>query len=147
MSGPNKNQFQARLENQKSQLERHGNFAEVVIRTTPEGTDMINFARMWEHILVVADRQTRGYIAKSSREDFDATRRDFDECMAFMVGKLKECVDRHDIDLSGSNFISRVAQRYEIAERKRKKKPAAEAPATESADAVEAAPAETSETA
>jgi len=51
-----KSQYQARLDNQKSQLERHGNFAEVVIRTTPEGTDMINFARLWEHVLVVADQ-------------------------------------------------------------------------------------------
>lgn len=113
-----KNQFQARLENQKAQLERHGNFAEVVIRTTPEGTDMINFARLWEHILVVADRQTRGYIAKTSREDFEKTQTDFRECLDFMVEKLQESVKRHDIDLSGGNFISRVAQRYQIAERK-----------------------------
>lgn len=121
MSQPQKgkNQYQARLENQKAQLERHGNFAEVVIRTTPEGTDMINFARMWEHVLVVADRQTRGYIAKTSREDFDKTREDFNECMGMMVEKLKECTDRHNIDLTGSNFISRIAQRYDIAERKK----------------------------
>lgn len=115
----NKKQYLARLENQKAQLERHGNFAEVVIRTTPEGTDMINFARIWEHVLVVADRQTRGYVAKNSREDFDKTRDDFNECVAFMAEKLKECIGRHDIDLSGSNFISRIAQRYEIVERKK----------------------------
>ena len=121
MSQPQKgkNQYQARLENQKAQLERHGNFAEVVIRTTPEGTDMINFARMWEHVLVVADRQTRGYIAKTSREDFDKTRDDFNACVGMMVEKLKECTERHNIDLTGSNFISRIAQRYEIAERKK----------------------------
>jgi len=116
-----KNQYQARLENQKAQLERHGNFAEVVIRTTPEGTDMINFARLWEHLLVVADRQTRGYIAKSSREDFDQTQKDFNESVGFMAEKLKECIDRHNIDLTGTNFISRIAQRYEIVERKKQK--------------------------
>jgi hypothetical protein len=120
-----KSQFQARLENQKAQLERHGNFAEVVIRTTPEGTDMINFARLWEHVLVQADRQTRGYVAKSSREDFEQTRQDFEDALDFMVNKLKACIDRHELDLAGSNFISRVAQRYNIAERKRKE-PAAE---------------------
>tara|TARA_R110000868_G_scaffold218576_1_gene469011 strand:+ start:155177 stop:155662 length:486 start_codon:yes stop_codon:yes gene_type:complete len=116
-----KNQYQARLENQKSQLERHGNFAEVVIRTTPEGTDMINFARLWEHLLVVADRQTRGYIAKSSREDFEQTQKDFNESVSFMAEKLKGCIERHNIDLAGTNFISRIAQRYEIVERKKQK--------------------------
>jgi hypothetical protein len=119
-----KSQFQARLENQKAQLERHGNFAEVVIRTTPEGTDMINFARLWEHVLVQADRQTRGYVAKSSREDFEQTRQDFEDAVDFMVVKLKACIDRHELDFTGSNFISRVAQRYNIAERKRKEPPA-----------------------
>lgn len=118
-----KNQYQARLENQKAQLERHGNFAEVVIRTTPEGTDMINFARLWEHLLVVADRQTRGYIAKNSREDFEQTQRDFNESVGIMAGKLQECIARHQIDLTGTNFISRIAQRYDIAERKKKDKP------------------------
>lgn len=126
MSTHGKKQFTARLDNQKAQLERHGNFAEVVIRTTPEGTDIINFARLWEHILVVADRQTRGYIAKNSREDFDKTREDFNEGVAFMVEKMKNCIDRHDIDLTGTNFISRIAQRYEIAERKRVKKEASD---------------------
>ncbi len=124
-----KNQYQARLENQKSQLERHGNFAEVVIRTTPEGTDMINFARLWEHVLVVADRQTRGYIAKSSREDFEQTQKDFNDSVGAMAEKLKECIERHQIDLTGTNFISRIAQRYDIAERKKKAKPAEKAPA------------------
>lgn len=132
-----KNQYQARLENQKAQLERHGNFAEVVIRTTPEGTDMINFARLWEHVLVVADRQTRGYIAKSSREDFEQTQKDFAEGVAFMAEKLKGCIERHQIDLTGSNFISRIAQRYEIAERKKKAAPAA-APAETAEASVEA---------
>ncbi|MDD9919309.1 MAG: hypothetical protein OXR68_01610 [Alphaproteobacteria bacterium] len=115
-----KSQFQARLENQKAQLERHGNFAEVVIRTTPEGTDMINFARLWEYVLVQADRQTRGYVAKSSRDDFEQTRQDFQDSVDFMVSKLKSSIERHGMDLTGSNFISRVAQRYSIAERKRK---------------------------
>lgn len=124
-----KNQYQARLENQKAQLERHGNFAEVVIRTTPEGTDMINFARLWEHLLVVADRQTRGYIAKNSREDFEQTQKDFNESVSFMAEKLKECVKRHNIDLNGTNFISRIAQRYEIVDRV-KTKPKATKPAT-----------------
>lgn len=118
-----KNQYQARLENQKAQLERHGNFAEVVIRTTPEGTDMINFARLWEHILVVADRQTRGYIAKNSREDFEQTQKDFNQSVGAMADTLKACIDRHQIDLTGTNFISRIAQRYDIAERKKRTKP------------------------
>ncbi len=133
-----KSQYQARLENQKAQLERHGNFAEVVIRTTPEGTDMINFARLWEYVLVQADRNTRGYIAKSSREDFEQTRADFEASVDFMVSKIKEAVDRHDMDLSGTNFISRVAQRYHIAERKSKAKPAQ--PKQETSSAAEAAP-------
>lgn len=137
-----KKQYLARLENQKAQLERHGNFAEVVIRTTPEGTDMINFARIWEHVLVVADRQTRGYIAKNSREDFDKTREDFNECVEFMATKLKECVERHEIDLSGSNFISRIAQRYEIAERKRKEQPAKKEAAPKAEEKAAEAPAE-----
>ena len=131
-----KSQFHARLENQKQQLERHGNFAEVVIRTTPEGTDMINFARLWEHTLVVADRQTRGYVAKNSREDFEKTQQDFRECIEFMVGKIKEAKERHDIDLTGSNFISRIAQRYDIAERKRAAAPKPES-TTEEAPKVE----------
>lgn len=115
-----KNQFHARLENQKAQLERHGNFAEVVIRTTPEGTDMINFARLWEHVLVQADRQTRGYVAKSSRGEFEITRKDFDDCVEFMVQKIKSAVQRHKLDLAGTNFISRVAQRYSIVDKVRK---------------------------
>ena len=120
MSSNKKSQFQARLENQKAQLERHGNFAEVVIRTTPEGTDMINFARLWEYVLVQADRQTRGYVAKNSREDFEQTREDFEACVDFMVNKLQASIARHKMDLTGTNFISRVAQRYNIADRKRK---------------------------
>lgn len=115
-------QFQARLDNQKQQLERHGNFAEVVIRTTPEGTDMINFARLWEYALVQADRQTRGYVAKSSRNEFEATRKDFEDCLDMMVQKLKAIAQRHHLDLSGTNFISRVAQRYQIADKARKAK-------------------------
>jgi len=121
-----KSQYQARLDNQKSQLERHGNFAEVVIRTTPEGTDMINFARLWEHVLVVADRQTRGYIAKNSREDFEKTQKDFIDSVGAMAEKLKECIERHQVDLGGTNFISRIAQRYDIAERKKQKAAPAE---------------------
>jgi len=124
-----KNQFQARLDNQKSQLERHGNFAEVVIRTTPEGTDMINFARLWEYVLVQADRKTRGYVAKSSRADFEATRQGFEDSIEFMASRIKDAIDRHDIDLTGNNFISRVAQRYDIAERKKANKPAPKAEA------------------
>jgi hypothetical protein len=115
-----RSQFHARLENQKAQLERHGNFAEVVIRTTPEGTDMINFARLWEHVLVQADRQTRGYVAKSSRGEFEITRKDFDDCVEFMVQKIKSAVQRHKLDLAGTNFISRVAQRYGIVDKVRK---------------------------
>jgi hypothetical protein len=142
-----RSQFHARLENQKAQLERHGNFAEVVIRTTPEGTDMINFARLWEHVLVQADRQTRGYVAKSSRGEFETTRKDFDDCVEFMVQKIKSAVQRHKLDLAGTNFISRVAQRYGIVDKVRKSPaerpvqaaaaPVAEAPAAEAPAATE----------
>jgi hypothetical protein len=81
---------------------------------------MINFARLWEHVLVQADRQTRGYVAKSSRGEFEITRKDFDDCVEFMVQKLKSAVQRHKLDLAGTNFISRVAQRYGIADKVRK---------------------------
>lgn len=139
-----KSQFHARLENQKAQLERHGNFAEVVIRTTPEGTDMINFARLWEYVLVQADRQTRGYVAKSSRGDFELTRKDFEDCVDFMVQRLKSSVARHRIDLAGTNFISRVAQRYSIVEKSRRA-PAAVAQASVAQASAPAAPIQASE--
>jgi hypothetical protein len=113
-------QFRARLLNQMVQLARHGNFAETFIRTTPEGTDMVNFARMWEYVLVQADRNTRGYVAKNSRSDFEQTRKDFEDCLDFMVGRLQSSSKRHKLDLSGTNFISRVAQRYGIADKVRK---------------------------
>jgi|GEM_PF-1448361 len=113
-------QFRARLLNQMVQLARHGNFAETFIRTTPEGTDMVNFARMWEYVLVQADRQTRGYVAKTSRSEFEQTRKDFEDCVDFMVSKIRSAAERHHLDLSGTNFISRVAQRYGIAEKVRK---------------------------
>lgn len=113
-------QFRARLLNQMVQLARHGNFAETFIRTTPEGTDMVNFARMWEYVLVQADRQTRGYVAKTSRSEFEQTRKDFEDCIDFMVNKLRSAAERHHLDLTGTNFISRVAQRYGIAEKVRK---------------------------
>ena len=113
-------QFRARLLNQMVQLARHGNFAETFIRTTPEGTDMVNFARMWEYVLVQADRQTRGYVAKTSRNEFEQTRKDFEDCVDFMVTKLRSAGQRHKLDLSGTNFISRVAQRYGIADKVRK---------------------------
>lgn len=124
---PKRTQFQARLDNQKQQLERHGNFAEVVIRTTPEGTDMINFARLWEYVLVQADRQTRGYVAKSSRKDFEATRKDFEDCIDMMVQRLQAIVQRHHLDMSGTNFISRVAQRYQVVQKVRKNPPQTQA--------------------
>lgn len=113
-------QFRARLLNQMVQLARHGNFAETFIRTTPEGTDMVNFARLWEYVLVQADRQTRGYVAKTSRNEFEQTRKDFEDCLDFMVSKLRSASQRHKLDLSGTNFISRVAQRYGIADKVRK---------------------------
>ncbi len=113
-------QFRARLLNQMVQLARHGNFAETFIRTTPEGTDMVNFARMWEYVLVQADRQTRGYVAKTSRNEFEQTRKDFEDCIDFMVSKLRSAGQRHKLDLSGTNFISRVAQRYGVADKVRK---------------------------
>ncbi len=127
-------QFRARLLNQMVQLARHGNFAETFIRTTPEGTDMVNFARMWEYVLVQADRQTRGYVAKTSRNEFEQTRKDFEDCVDFMVNKLRSASVRHKLDLSGTNFISRVAQRYGISDKVRK------APATGQAAAPAAAP-------
>jgi hypothetical protein len=113
-------QFRARLLNQMVQLARHGNFAETFIRTTPEGTDMVNFARLWEYVLVQADRQTRGYVAKTGRHEFEQTRKDFEDAVDFMVNKLKSAAQRHKLDLAGTNFISRVAQRYGIADKVRK---------------------------
>ena len=114
MSGGNK--FQARLDSQKAQLERNGYSAEVVVRTTPEATDMINFARLWEHLLITADRRTRGYMSADKRADYEKTQKAFLESIDFMMKNLKEEVVRHDLDLSGNNFISRVAQRYNVAE-------------------------------
>lgn len=104
-----------RLAHQKAQLEKHGAFAEVVIRTTPEGSDMLNFARLWEHVLIQADRQSRGYVGKASRSDYHATKAEFDDCLNFMAQKLKGAAERHNLDLTGPTFISRVAQRYGIA--------------------------------
>lgn len=127
-------QFRARLLNQMVQLARHGNFAETFIRTTPEGTDMVNFARLWEYVLVQADRQTRGYVAKNSRADFEQTRKDFEDCVEFMVNRLRESSQRHKIDLSGTNFISRVAQRYGVSDKVRKG-PAQTAPRPQAATA------------
>jgi hypothetical protein len=37
-----------------------------------------------------------------------------------MVSKLRSASQRHKLDLSGTNFISRVAQRYGIADKVRK---------------------------
>ncbi|HAG52228.1 MAG TPA: hypothetical protein DCL21_00375 [Alphaproteobacteria bacterium] len=118
-----KNQFESRLNSQIEQLKKHGYSAEVVIRTTPEATDIINYARLWEHIIVQADRKTRGYMAKSSRDDFDKTRRDFQECMSVMSEKIQQAAERHDLDLTGTNFVSRIAQRYSISEKVRKNPP------------------------
>lgn len=122
---------QLRLDNQKAQLDRYGNFAEVVVRTTPEATDMMNFARLWEYVLVQADRQTRGYVAKASRSTYEATHADFELCKAMMVERLQQAVERHGLDLAGMNFISRIAQRYGVAARHDAK--ATEGSATEQA--------------
>ena len=84
------------------------------------GPGDLNFARLWEYILVQADRQTRGYVAKTSRNEFEQTRKDFEDCLDFMVAKLRSAGTRHKLDLSGTNFISRVAQRYGIADKVRK---------------------------
>lgn len=118
-----KNQFEARLASQKAQLERNGYSAEVVVRTTPEATDIINYARLWEYIIVQADRKTRGYMSKSSRDDFDKTRREYQECMSLMSEKIQSAAKRHDLDLTGTNFVSRIAQRYGIVDRVRKNPP------------------------
>jgi hypothetical protein len=130
-----KNNFQARLDNQKEQLERNGYSAEVVVRTTPEATDMINFARLWEHIIVTADRRTRGYMSKAKREDYEKTRQAFIDSVDFMMQKMQEEIDRHDMDLGGNNFVSRIAQRYKLADRSAKAdkpaKPKAEKPKAE----------------
>ncbi|MCP5405681.1 MAG: hypothetical protein H6922_05625 [Pseudomonadaceae bacterium] len=107
--------FQQRLDNQKAQLDRYGNFAEVVVRTLPEATDIINFARLWEHTLIQADRQSRGYLPGASRDDYTATHADFEACLAFMAERLRAAAARHGIDYAGNGFIARVAQRYGIA--------------------------------
>lgn len=112
---PAKPAFQQRLDNQKAQLDRYGNFAEVVVRTLPEATDIINFARLWEHVLIQADRQTRGYMAGAGRDTYQATHREFEECLAFMVLKLQSAAARHQVDFTGTNFVARVAQRYGVA--------------------------------
>lgn len=135
MAGGNK--FQARLESQKAQLERNGYSAEVVVRTTPEATDMINFARLWEHVLITADRRTRGYMSADKRKDYEKTQVAFLESVQVMVEKMKEEIERHNIDLSSNNFISRVAQRYKLAEAKKTKKKAAP---KQPAEAAQAAP-------
>lgn len=145
MTDKKKNAFQARLDNQKAQLERHGYSAEVVVRTTPEATDIINFARMWEYIIVQADRKSRGFMAQSEREKFDQTRKDFNESLEFMSSKIKDAVERHGFDLGGSNFVSRIAQRYDVVERSRKQSapaqeqqaPVVQAPVAATADEVE----------
>ena len=126
MSGGNK--FQARLESQKAQLERNGYSAEVVVRTTPEATDLITFARHWEHVLITADRRTRGYMAADKRADYEKTQKAFLESVDFMMKNIQQEVDRHGIDLTSNNFISRVAQRYKIAD-PRKAKPKDKKPA------------------
>ena len=109
---------QTRLENQKAQLERHGNFAEVMVRTTLEASDLMNFARLWDYVLVQADRQTRGYVAESSRSEYEATLADVEACKAVFVSRLQQAVVRHRLDMTGTNFISRIAQRYGVAEAK-----------------------------
>lgn len=114
---PLKTQVQVRLDNQKGQLDKHGNFAEVVVRTTPEATDLINFARLWEYVLIQGDRQTRGYLAQGERDDFKATKQDLADCLAFMVLKLQGAAVRHNLNLEGNNFISRVAQRYGVSQK------------------------------
>ena len=122
------NQFQARLDNQKAQLERHGYSAEVVVRTTPEATDMINFARLWEYIIVQADRQSRGFMSADKREAYDKTRKDYLDSVEVMLAKMKDAIERHNLDLSNTNFVSRIAQRYHLADKSKKvaeKKPAA----------------------
>lgn len=141
MTDKPKTQFHARLENQKSQLERNGYSAEVVVRTTPEATDMINFARLWEHVIVTADRRTRGYMSKGTRQDFEKTQQAFIDSVAFMMERMKEEIARHDIDLEGNNFIARIAQRYKLTTRKPdSRKPKADKPKA-AAKAEEAAPA------
>ena len=121
------NNFQTRLDNQKAQLERNGYSAEVVVRTTPEATDMINLARLWEHVIVTADRRTRGYMSKAPRSDYEKTQKAFHDSVAFMMEKMQEEIDRHKIDLSGTSFVSRIAQRYKLAERSKKAEAEAQA--------------------
>lgn len=146
MTDKPKTQFHARLENQKSQLERNGYSAEVVVRTTPEATDMINLARLWEHVIVTADRRTRGYMSKGTRQDFEKTQQAFIDSVAFMMERMKEEIERHEIDLEGNNFIARIAQRYKLSARKpenrkpKADKPKADAKPKAEATAAEAAP-------
>lgn len=115
-----KSHHHARLDNQKAQLDKHGNFAEVIIRTTPEASDLINMARLWEYVLIQADRQTRGYVAKTSRSTYDETHAEFEACIALLAEKLKTAADRHGMNFTDTNFISRIAQRYGIAPAKKK---------------------------
>lgn len=101
----------ARLQNQRALLERHGNFAEVMVRTTPEATDLINFARLWEQVMLEADRQRHGK-DDAGKKAFEATRTDFEFCLATLAAKFADAAKRHNLTLEGDDFISRVAQRY-----------------------------------
>ena len=108
----------ARLAIQQEMLARHGNYAEVMVRTTPEATDMVNFARLWEHIMQEADRRCKAGVDGQGAELFKDSQQDYAAALVQMAGCLKKVALRHKIDLTGDAFIDRVAQRYDIAKPK-----------------------------
>lgn len=113
--------YRKRLVNQIMQLLHHGNSAEVVVRTSAEASDLLNFARLWEYILNRADRKTRGLDAEQNRAMYEETLQNFNVAQQYMADVMRQCIKRHGLDFTGQNFISRIAQRYGIAEPAAKK--------------------------
>lgn len=104
-----------RLAIQQEMLARHGNYAEVMVRTTPEATDMVNFARLWEHVMQEADRRCKAGTHEQQESDFASSQQDYAEMLVQMASHLKKVASRHKIELTGTEFIDRIAQRYGIA--------------------------------
>jgi alpha-galactosidase len=104
-----------RLAIQQEMLARHGNYAEVMVRTTPEATDMVNFARLWEHVMQEADRRCKAGTHEQNEDGFAASQQDYAEMLVQMAAYLKKVALRHKIELTGTEFIDRIAQRYNVA--------------------------------